>query len=83
MRLYTTHIFGLRHNEVMDEKREMLMKLLFGSDDGEPGQANAPAVSPAQLQRWQKASAKAQKINETLDNSEKSANILREMMHKD
>lgn len=67
----------------MDEKREMLMKLLFGGEDEESGQANAPAVSPAQLQRWQKASAKAQKINETLDNSEKSANILREMMHKD
>lgn len=73
----------LGHNVVMDEKREMLMKLLFGSDDGDPGQTSAPTVSPRQLQRWQKATQKAQRINETLDNSQKSANILREMMHKD
>lgn len=64
----------------MDEKREMLMKLLFG--DGESGQAAAPALDAQMIERWQKANEKAQKINETLENSEKSASILREMMHR-
>ncbi|MCI6584438.1 MAG: hypothetical protein SPK50_06205 [Mobiluncus porci] len=64
----------------MDEKRELLMKLLFGNDDEDQANGTTPAVDPARIQRWAKAQEKAQKINQTLDNSERSADILREMM---
>ena len=72
----------------MDEKRELLMKLLFG-DENDPGFADevtSPDNSPeaaARFQRWAKAQQKAQKISDTLDDSEKSANILRDMMYKE
>lgn len=75
-------------NRVMDEKRELLMQLLFGNED-KPGLSNEvtqPDNSPeaaARFQKWAKAQQKAQTINETLENSEKSADILREMMNRD
>lgn len=72
----------------MDEKRELLMKLLFGNEDtpGLSSQVTQPDNSPeaaARFQRLAKAQQKAQTINETLNNSEKSADILREMMNRD
>ena len=74
-------------NRVMDEKRELLMQLLFGNEDtpGLSQEVTQPDNSPeaaARFQRWAKAQQKAQTINETLDNSEKSADILREMMNR-
>lgn len=72
----------------MDEKRELLMKLLFG-DENSPGLSDEvtrpdnSAQAMANFQRLAQAERKAQRINETLDNPEKSADILREMMRKD
>ncbi|WP_295026765.1 hypothetical protein [uncultured Mobiluncus sp.] len=73
----------------MDEKRELLMQLLFGNEDTpelNQDEVTQPDNSPeaaARFQKWAKAQQKAQTINETLDNSEKSADILREMMNRD
>ena len=73
----------------MDEKRELLMQLLFGNDDTpelNKDEVTQPDNSPeaaARFQKWATAQQKAQTINETLDNSEKSADILREMMNRD
>ena len=64
------------------------MKLLFG-DENDPGFADEvtePDNSPqaaARFQKWAKAQQRAQQISDTLDNSEKSANILRDMMYED
>ena len=69
-------------NRVMDEKRELLMQLLFGNEDT-PGLSNDSPEAAARFQKWAKAQQKAQTINETLENSEKSADILREMMSRD
>lgn len=82
LRCYALPGMFVGHNGYMDEKRELLMKLLFGDGESQSG-GNSSAISPDQLQKWQKAQEKAQKINETLDDSEKSAEILREMMHKE
>lgn len=64
-------------NENMDEKREFLLRQLFG-DENNPAQM--PKMTPEQLQRLAKAQQKAEKINETLEDSERTANILRHMM---
>lgn len=65
------------------------MQLLFGNEDKpelNQNEVTQPDNSPeaaARFQKWAKAQQKAQTINETLDNSEKSADILREMMNRD
>lgn len=61
----------------MDEKREFLLRQLFGD---EYNTAQMPKMTPEQLQRLAKAQQKAEKINETLEDSERTANILRHMM---
>lgn len=66
-------------NRIMDEKRELLMNLLFGAGQD----SSAMTASAAQLQRLAQAQQKADTINQTLDDSEKSANILRQMMQDD
>ena len=62
----------------MDEKREKLLEFLFGSANSEG--TTPQAQSAAQLQAWARAQEKAEKINETLDDPQRSAQILREMM---
>lgn len=61
----------------MDEKREFLLRQLFGDENNT---AQMPKMTPEQLQRLAKAQQKAEKINETLEDSERTANILRHMM---
>ena len=62
----------------MDEKREKLLEFLFGSANGEG--TTPQAQSAAQLRAWARAQEKAEKINETLDDPQRSAQSLREMM---
>lgn len=59
----------------MDAKREFLMRQLFGDEHSEP------AVSEADLQDFARAQEKAARINAILEDQERSAAILRSMMH--
>lgn len=64
----------------MDEKREFLMQQLFGSSDSGDSALN---LNAQQLQRLARAQEKANKINEALEDSERSAAILRKMMSEE